>query len=46
MQAGDSIWAIANRHAISEETLMQQNHLKSRVIVPGQKLSIPRPPAK
>lgn len=44
VQAGDSIWAIANRHAISEETLMQQNHLKSRVIVPGQKLSIPRPP--
>jgi len=43
VQAGDSIWAIANRHAISEETLMQQNHLKSRVIVPGQKLSIPRP---
>ncbi|WHY86556.1 glycosyl hydrolase family 18 protein [Neobacillus novalis] len=44
VQAGDSIWAIANRHAISEETLMQQNHLNSRVIVPGQKLSIPRPP--
>lgn len=44
VQAGDSIWAIANRHAISEETLMQQNHLKSRVIVPGQKLSILRPP--
>ncbi|MFJ5716773.1 glycosyl hydrolase family 18 protein [Neobacillus sp. NPDC093127] len=44
VQAGDSIWAIANRHAISEETLMQQNQLKSRVIVPGQKLSIPRPP--
>jgi spore germination protein len=43
VQAGDSIWEIANRHAISEETLMRQNHLKTRVIVPGQKLSIPRP---
>ncbi|MEH7086750.1 glycosyl hydrolase family 18 protein [Neobacillus drentensis] len=44
VQQGDSIWEIANRHAISEITLMRQNHLKSRVIVPGQKLSIPRPP--
>src|SRR3954470_3264765 len=30
VQPGDSIWEIANRHAISEETLMQQNHLKNR----------------
>ncbi|QIZ09206.1 LysM peptidoglycan-binding domain-containing protein [Priestia megaterium] len=44
VQKGDSIWEIANRHAISEITLMRQNHLKSRVITPGQKLSIPRPP--
>ncbi|HEY2421316.1 MAG TPA: LysM peptidoglycan-binding domain-containing protein, partial [Neobacillus sp.] len=44
VQPGESIWEIANRHAISEETLIQQNQLKSRVILPGQKLSIPRPP--
>lgn len=44
VQQGESIWEIANRHAISEITLMRQNHLKSRVIAPGQKLSIPRPP--
>ncbi|MGG1679949.1 glycosyl hydrolase family 18 protein [Neobacillus sp. NRS-1170] len=44
VQQGESIWEIANRHAISEITLMRQNHLKSRVLVPGQKLSIPRPP--
>ncbi|MBV7509109.1 LysM peptidoglycan-binding domain-containing protein [Bacillus sp. sid0103] len=44
VQQGESIWEIANRHAISEIALMRQNHLKSRVIVPGQKLSIPRPP--
>ena len=41
---GDSLWEISYRHAISEETLMDANHLKNRVIVPGQKLSIPRPP--
>jgi spore germination protein len=44
VQPGDSIWEIAYRHAISEETLMQHNHLKNRVISLGQKLSIPRPP--
>lgn len=44
VQQGESIWGIANRHAISEIALMRQNHLKSRVIAPGQKLSIPRPP--
>jgi spore germination protein len=44
VQQGESIWEIAYRHAISEETLMHQNQLKGRVIVPGQKLSIPRPP--
>ncbi|MGG3466287.1 glycosyl hydrolase family 18 protein [Neobacillus pocheonensis] len=43
VQQGESIWEIANRHAISEIALMRQNHLKSRVIAPGQKLSIPRP---
>ena len=44
VQPGDSLWEIAYRHAISEETLMNHNQLKSRVIVPGQKLSIPPPP--
>lgn len=44
VQPGESVWEIANRHAISEETLMRQNGLKSRVIFPRQKLSIPRPP--
>ncbi|MCM3724637.1 glycosyl hydrolase family 18 protein [Neobacillus cucumis] len=44
VQSGESVWEIANRHAISDKTLMRQNGLKSRVIVPGQKLSIPRPP--
>ncbi|MDQ0971338.1 spore germination protein [Neobacillus niacini] len=44
VQPGESIWEIANRHALSEETLMQHNNLKSRVIRPGQKLNIPRPP--
>lgn len=44
VQPGDSIWGIAYRHAISEKTLMDHNHMKSRVIVPGQKLSIPKPP--
>ncbi|RDU37699.1 glycoside hydrolase [Neobacillus piezotolerans] len=41
---GDSLWEIAFRHGISERTLMDLNHLKSRVIVPGQKLNIPPPP--
>jgi spore germination protein len=44
VQPGESIWEIANRHAISEETLMQQNQLNTKVITPGQKLSIPRQP--
>jgi spore germination protein len=44
VQPGESVWEIAKRHAISEQTLMNQNGLKNRVIVPGQKLSIPRPP--
>lgn len=44
VQPGESVWEIANRHAISEQILMQQNGLKSRVIIPGQKLSIPHPP--
>lgn len=44
VQPGESVWEIAKRHAISEQTLMNQNGLKSRVIVPGQKLTIPRPP--
>lgn len=43
VQTKDSIWEIANRHVISEETLMSHNNLKSRLITPGQKLSIPRP---
>lgn len=42
VQPGDSIWEIAYRHAISEEKLMNHNKLKSRVIIPGQKLKIPR----
>jgi spore germination protein len=44
VQTGDSVWEIAKRHAISEQTLMNQNGLKNRVIVPGQKLNIPHPP--
>ena len=44
VQPKDSIWEIANRHVISEETLMSHNNLKSRIIIPGQKLDIPRPP--
>lgn len=43
VQPGESVWEIAKRHAISEHTLMSQNGLKSRVIVPGQKLNIPLP---
>jgi spore germination protein len=44
VQPGESLWEIAYRHAVTEETLMNHNHLKRRVIVPGQKLSIPPPP--
>lgn len=43
VQPGESLWEIAYRHVIKEETLMKHNNLKSRVIVPGQKLSIPHP---
>lgn len=44
VQPKDSIWEIAIRHRTSEETLMNQNQLTSRIIHPGQKLNIPRPP--
>ena len=43
VQPKDSIWEIANRHVISEQKLMSHNNLKSRIIIPGQKLDIPRP---
>ncbi|GED55517.1 glycosyl hydrolase family 18 protein [Brevibacillus borstelensis] len=44
VQPGDSLWEIAKRHSLTEEVLMKSNHLKNAVLVPGQKLQIPRPP--
>nr|WP_295970788.1 glycosyl hydrolase family 18 protein [uncultured Bacillus sp.] len=41
VRPGESIWEIAYRHAISEEQLMRNNQLASKVVIPGQKLSIP-----
>lgn len=41
VQPGESFWEIAYRHSISEENLMRNNQLKSKVIIPGQKLKIP-----
>ncbi len=42
VQPGDSIAEIANRHAISTELLMSYNHFQNTLIIPGQKLNIPR----
>ncbi|WP_428912248.1 glycosyl hydrolase family 18 protein [Niallia sp. Krafla_26] len=44
VQPGDTIWKIASRHAIRMETIIAQNRLKTNVIYPGQKLTIPHPP--
>jgi spore germination protein len=41
VKAGESIWEIAYRNSISENELMNHNNLKSKMIVPGQKLSVP-----
>ncbi|KKI89820.1 glycoside hydrolase [Bacillus sp. SA1-12] len=41
VQPGESLWEIAYRHSITEEQLMLNNALKSKVIIPGQKLNIP-----
>lgn len=46
VQAGESIWEIAYRNSLSEKELMRHNGLKSKVIVPGQKLSVPDYPKK
>ncbi|WP_066070873.1 glycosyl hydrolase family 18 protein [Neobacillus soli] len=43
VQPGDSIAKIANRHAISAGKLMNYNHLQRTLIIPGQKLYMPRP---
>jgi spore germination protein len=41
VQQGDSLFEIANRHAIKANFLMSYNHLKTSRISPGQKLTIP-----
>ncbi|MEH7381099.1 glycosyl hydrolase family 18 protein [Bacillus sp. JJ1533] len=46
VRAGESIWEIAYRNSLSEKELMRHNNLKSKVIIPGQKLSIPDNPKK
>ncbi|MCM3724635.1 glycosyl hydrolase family 18 protein [Neobacillus cucumis] len=43
VQSGDTIVKIANRHAMSTKQLMDYNRLKTTLIVPGQKLTIPHP---
>ncbi|MDQ0971341.1 spore germination protein [Neobacillus niacini] len=42
VQPGESLFIIANRHAISTKFLMNYNNLKTSRIIPGQELSIPR----
>ncbi|MEH7179760.1 glycosyl hydrolase family 18 protein [Neobacillus vireti] len=41
VQQGDSLFEIANRHAINTKSLMNYNNLKTSFIIPGQKLSLP-----
>ena len=42
VQAGDTLYGIANRHRVSVSALMQANKLSSATIVPGQQLVLPR----
>jgi spore germination protein len=46
VQAGESIWEIAYRNSVSEKELMRHNNVKSKVLLPGQKISIPEYPKK
>ncbi|KGI77713.1 hypothetical protein LF63_0109805 [Oleiagrimonas soli] len=41
--AGDSLWEIAHRHGVSVQRLRELNHLRGRVLKPGQVLLIDRP---
>ncbi|MGF3066665.1 LysM peptidoglycan-binding domain-containing protein [Facklamia sp. P12950] len=41
VKAGDSLWAIANRHGITLASLLEANNLQvNSLIIPGQKLNI------
>lgn len=46
VSAGDTLWAIADAHAVDLDTLLQANGLgRDAIIYPGQTLAIPEPSA-